>query len=204
MTTATAKMGASIKSLPRATNAGSMASKDGESLTQSQDIPTLTRGPRRGQPAYTIEDRGHETPCWIWRGRIDRGGYGRAAAGARGYHKAAHRVTYERLRGPIPEKCELDHLCRNRACVNPDHLEPVTSAENARRGACTTLTPERVALIKAQPSRRRADLAAEFGVSIGTIDNIRAGKRWAEIEADRSLPLHGTRRDLTPTNKQED
>ena len=46
----------------------------------------------------------------------------------------AHRYAYEELVGPIPEGLQLDHLCRNRSCVNPDHLEPVTCRENLRRG----------------------------------------------------------------------
>lgn len=68
--------------------------------------------------------------CWIWTGAFAvRTGYGKA--GRRG---SAHRVAYELLVGPIPEGQQLDHLCRVRLCVNPDHLEPVTSQENLLRG----------------------------------------------------------------------
>lgn len=68
--------------------------------------------------------------CWIWSGETDRG-YPKFIIG--GVKKRIHRVIYEMLRGPIPEGMTLDHLCRVRACCNPDHLEPVTSLENFRR-----------------------------------------------------------------------
>jgi len=81
---------------------------------------------------YTVEDRGFETPCWIWAGAGNGHGYGRRQI--RGRTFMAHRLSYEQARGPIPAGLELDHLCRVTMCVNPDHLEPVTRAENIRRG----------------------------------------------------------------------
>ena len=67
--------------------------------------------------------------CWEWNGAIGSLGYGSYST------KLAHRLMYEDVRGPIPEALVLDHLCRVRHCVNPDHLEPVTLSENVRRGA---------------------------------------------------------------------
>ena len=70
--------------------------------------------------------------CWLWTGFIDRSGYGRSTFGERTLY--IHRAAYELLVGPIPVGLTLDHLCRKRSCCNPDHLEPVTNAENMRRG----------------------------------------------------------------------
>jgi hypothetical protein len=74
--------------------------------------------------------------CWIWTGPLGRGGYGRAKFD--GVTMYAHRFAYELLVGPIPEGLSLDHLCRARDCVNPEHLEPVTHRENCLRSAGPT------------------------------------------------------------------
>lgn len=70
--------------------------------------------------------------CWLWLGG-KRNGYGRINW-QKGSIKSVHRVSYELLRGSVPEGLVLDHLCRNRACINPSHLEPVTQQENVLRG----------------------------------------------------------------------
>ncbi len=89
---------------------------------------------RRGRPvvvSHKIEDRGYETPCWAWQGNINSKGYGRLRIN--GVTWKAHRYYYERKIGPIPVGLQLDHLCRVRECVNPEHLEPVTHVEHSRR-----------------------------------------------------------------------
>lgn len=77
-----------------------------------------------------------ETGCWEWLGQIDT--YGYAIVKVDGKSRKAHRVAYELFVGPIPEGLDIDHVwdrgCRVKHCVNPDHLEPVTTGENQRRG----------------------------------------------------------------------
>lgn len=82
--------------------------------------------------------------CWIWTGATS-GGYGHVRL--LGELKMAHRLSYEMDKGPIPLGLELDHLCRVPCCVNPAHLEPVTTAENTRRGRLAEVTRARYARI---------------------------------------------------------
>lgn len=78
-----------------------------------------------------------KTPeCWIWTAAKNTDGYGRFLGDGRVVQ--AHRFAYEMLRGPIPDGLHLDHLCRVVACVNPDHLEPVTVRANLLRGNTST------------------------------------------------------------------
>ncbi len=70
--------------------------------------------------------------CWIWIGRLSPEGYDKFSFINHEY--LAHRFVYEYLVGQIPKELQIDHLCRNKACVNPHHLEPVTSKININRG----------------------------------------------------------------------
>jgi len=69
--------------------------------------------------------------CWTWKGTT-LNGYGTFYDGKKSVF--AHRQSYELIKGNIPDGLQLDHLCRNRLCVNPEHLEPVTCKENINRG----------------------------------------------------------------------
>jgi hypothetical protein len=143
---------------------------------------------------WTEEDRGYETPCWIWQRAKMKAGYGETCVDGEVVY--AHRVAYELFVGPIPDGLVLDHLCRVRECLNPAHLEPVTDMENRRRGGTVKLTEDQVREIKrryrpgqpGRPSRHRvidrgtaAELAEEFGVAVATVKAIARGYRWAEV-----------------------
>lgn len=81
---------------------------------------------------FLAKIRDSEGGCWEWTGHVKSNGYGQVRVSGRKFN--AHRFAYEALRGPIPDGLVIDHLCRRRNCVNPDHLEPVTTRTNVLRG----------------------------------------------------------------------
>ena len=88
-------------------------------------------------PRRTVEERllhrsERRGECRVWLGYCDEKGYGRILVDRKS--RPVHRVAYETWRGPIPEGLVIDHLCRNRSCLEPSHLEPVTNRENILRG----------------------------------------------------------------------
>ena len=144
-------------------------------------------------PDYVEENRGYATPCWVWQHHISTNGYARMNIAGRSV--GIHRLNYERKHGRVPPGKDLDHLCAPyggpRHCVNPDHVEPVTRAENLRRGRGVKLSEREVLEIR----RRFIDegephdhLTREFGISRNSLWAIVSGKSWADVGGSRYAP----------------
>lgn len=128
------------------------------------------------------------TGCWVWQGAKSRG-YG--LKWRDGKSRLAHRVYYEQVHGPADT---LDHLCRNKACVNPDHLEPCSRGENVRRGDVAKLDwgmvreiRELADTLEGSVRSKSRDLECLFPVSRWAIRNILAGQRWPESARPEGL-----------------
>lgn len=129
---------------------------------------------------YVEEDRGYATPCWIWKLSTNLHGYGQTKKFRTS--NIAHIVFYERKYGKVPDGLELDHLCRIRLCVNPDHLEPVTRMVNVQRGAQAKLSPKDVLQIRdLYKIMRCTDIAELYNVSPTAITDVAYRKSWKNI-----------------------
>lgn len=112
-----------------------------EARAFAESVPQRTRAQRAARSRVPLEVRIRRCSdpmpngCWLWRGRITNAGYGQIGIreGGRQVTRSAHRISYETFIGPIPEGLVIDHLCRERRCVNPAHMEPVTQRENVMR-----------------------------------------------------------------------
>lgn len=95
--------------------------------------------PTRMRNKIELRDTGYLSDCWQWTGAVQSSGYGSIGIGNR-RTALVHRLTYTFAIGPIPNGMQIDHLCRNTLCCNPDHLEPVTNKVNSERSARATKT----------------------------------------------------------------
>jgi hypothetical protein len=136
---------------------------------------------RRKAVRYVEVAMDYPTPCHLWLLAKNADGYGRSRDTSTGKSVLAHRLSYEDKYGSIPADLQLDHLCGNRACVNADHLEPVTAAENVRRGSNTKLTLEAVREIRLS-NEKQIVLARRYGVGQGHISRIQNNHTWCESE----------------------
>lgn len=123
------------------------------------------------------------TGCYEWDGATHEFGYGIVGTNIHGTFRA-HRVAYIIAHGSIPKGKQIDHVCRNPRCVNPKHLEPVSNAQNTRRGDRAKLTWIDVREMRrlyhgGNTTYRR--LAQHFGVSSCAVSNIINYKRWKEV-----------------------
>jgi hypothetical protein len=117
--------------------------------------------------------------CWNWTASRTSAGYGNL--NWHGKYTYAHILAFKFAGKSIPFRHELDHLCRNRRCVNPDHLEAVRGRINIRRGKNAKLTPEKVAEIRILLQDKNANqtrIGKQYGVTGATISEIFLGKSW--------------------------
>lgn len=130
-------------------------------------------GKKEGQEQYVVDPA---TGCWVWQWSKTKKGYASTHDGP------GHVIFYEAAKGPVPQGMQLDHTCRNRACVNPDHLEPVTCVENVRRGLVPVINIEIARQIKEtfKTVKSPTKVARLHGVTYAIADNINRGKTWRD------------------------
>lgn len=153
---------------------------------QSRDPSHPFQLMRKPYPGFELEDRGHHTHCWIWNGRKHPQGY--AQYTIRGKNCRVHRVYYEKMRRALNPELVLDHLCGEKACVNPWHLEEVTQTENVRRQPNVKLTKaqaQEIYDLDANTSMTRRQIGRLYGVTWLTVRSIANGTNWKDIKHDR-------------------
>lgn len=143
-------------------------------------VPLFDKPWREGSE-YSVEDRGYETPCWVWQRTLSHHGYGVVVSSDTRRH-LAHRVSFKRANGSLEQRNHVHHKCEVIACVNPDHLEELTPREhNARHGrAVLGMDAAREIRRRATAGESRGDLAREFGVTYGAVKHIMNGLSYAE------------------------
>lgn len=136
---------------------------------------------RRAPFDYLVQDMGYKTPCWVWQLGQNKWGYAKIKRG--GITMSGHKYFYEIHKGRVPDGLILDHLCRVRHCVNPDHLEPVTYTTNTRRGTGTKLTEEQVRSIPDlyMAGNSLAAIGRILNVNGSWVGMILKGRMWSDV-----------------------
>lgn len=159
-----------------------------------QDYPK--RGIRKGEPQQFVKQHqarrrkafivNPETGCWIWQGYTIPQGY--AMQSIDGESKLVHVLHWERLNGSVPPpgpdgRYELHHLCGDKACVNPGHLELLSRLGHSRKHP-RKVTIEMAREIRAATDAPSAQLAERYGIAQVTVEFIRSGRTWREETPD--------------------
>ena len=173
-----------IRSNYPATSAAVVASKLNKtieavkSMAQFRGIQSLPRKEKRKTLSHASgksKIRRMKNGCWLWIAAKNPKGYG-VCHGENSM--LAHRQIYIEIKGEIPKGMTVDHLCKKRACVNPEHLEAVPHEVNVRRGSRKKLTEIEVREIRAQLHLSDRELAHKFNMSKGAIYALRKGATW--------------------------
>lgn len=142
---------------------------------------------------WRFVDGGGENECWLWRGSLNKAGYGLLHVCRK--RLGAHRVSYQVNKGPIPEGQLIRHSCHNPACVNPSHLSPGNHFDNAMdrvaagRGLVNEAHPnckfsDEVVSAVRPSSLPRQQIAAQFGMSLSQVGKIKAGAQRPPVNTE--------------------
>jgi hypothetical protein len=159
------------------------------------DEPIRRLGKTPEERFWSYVQKSSKKRCWIWVGEKNRDGYGRIRVGEK--KVSAHRFSYILAHGQIKKPFEIDHLCRRRDCVNPDHLEAVLHAVNVQRGESRKFIYKAIAAHQANAKKRTH---CQKGHPVEQFYIGSDGRR--RCDACRRLRYREYRRELEERNRQ--
>lgn len=138
---------------------------------------------RKSPVDFVVENHGYKSCCWIWKLNVDKyTGYARIKRDGKGQN--VHKYYWEKVNGKVPDGLVLDHLCRIKKCMRPDHLEAVTVAENTQRGLSTPLTVDDVKsiILLYRNGSSQYKIARDYNIAQQTVSGIVTRKTWKAVE----------------------